>query len=214
MEHANPQNYQGNGDRGNKHQKDEGTERNDSADGNNGNGDEHDGGGEEVGVEEGVKGKIQMMRALIKMIELVMKIMVIMIHHHHGHCRVHLISATGHKKSPATCLNLHHGSSRKTWLGNPLGILWTSLIIWNFHRNFIFLIVNCVPAYMERVPSGSESSPAIDSSNFMNWKTFLHFVFSWPTKRTSTCLPQPVDSTIIHCIDMGIIPDKVLMSPI
>jgi hypothetical protein len=42
----------------------------------------------------------------------------------------------------------------------------------NFHRNFIFLIVKYVPANSEHVPAGLESSPAIDSSNFMNWKTF------------------------------------------
>jgi hypothetical protein len=54
MENANPQNYQGNGDGGNKYQKDEGTERNGSADGNNKNGDENNGAGVEVGVEEGV----------------------------------------------------------------------------------------------------------------------------------------------------------------
>jgi hypothetical protein len=40
---------------------------------------------EEVGVEEGEKKKIQMMRALIKMMELVMKRMVIMILHHLHH---------------------------------------------------------------------------------------------------------------------------------
>ncbi len=39
------------------YQKDEGTDRNDIADGNNGNSNENDGGGEEVGVEEGVKEK-------------------------------------------------------------------------------------------------------------------------------------------------------------
>ncbi len=33
--------------------------------------------------------------------------MVIMIHHHHHHSLMHLISATGHKKSTASCLNLH-----------------------------------------------------------------------------------------------------------
>jgi hypothetical protein len=42
----------------------------------------------------------------------------------------------------------------------------------NFHRNFIFPIVKCVPANLEHVPTGSESSPAIDSSDFMNRKTF------------------------------------------
>ncbi len=58
-EDANPQNYQGNGDGGSKHQKDEDTEKNVSADGNNRNGDENDGGGEEVGAEDGKKEKIQ-----------------------------------------------------------------------------------------------------------------------------------------------------------
>jgi hypothetical protein len=52
---ANPQNYQGDGDGGNKHQKYKDTEKNVSADGNNGNGDENDGGGEEVGTEDGKK---------------------------------------------------------------------------------------------------------------------------------------------------------------
>jgi hypothetical protein len=108
MENANPQNHQGNSDRGKQYQKDEGTERNDSDKGNNGHGNENDGGGEEVGVEKGEKEKIQMMRALIKVMELVMKKMVIMIHHHHRHRLVHSMSATGHEKLTATCLNLHH----------------------------------------------------------------------------------------------------------
>ncbi len=46
----------------------------------------------------------------------------------------------------------------------------------NFHRNFIFLIVKCVPANSEQVSSSSESSPAINSSNFMNRKTFPLYV--------------------------------------
>jgi hypothetical protein len=46
----------------------------------------------------------------------------------------------------------------------------------NFHRNFIFLIVKCVPANSEHVSSGSESSPAIDSSNFMNQKIILLYL--------------------------------------
>ncbi len=56
-EDANPQNYQGYGDGGSKHQKDEDTEKNVSLDGSNGNGDENDGGGEEVGAEDGKKEK-------------------------------------------------------------------------------------------------------------------------------------------------------------
>ncbi len=57
IENANPQNYQGNGDGGNKYQKDEDTERNDSDDGNKGNGNENDGCGEEVVAEDGKKKK-------------------------------------------------------------------------------------------------------------------------------------------------------------
>jgi hypothetical protein len=38
----------------------------------------------------------------------------------------------------------------------------------NFHRNFIFPIIKCVPANMELVPAGLESSPTIDSSDIMN----------------------------------------------
>jgi hypothetical protein len=49
--------------------------------------------------------------------------------------------------------------------------------LWNFHRNFIFLIVKCVPANLEHIPAGSESSPAIDSFNFMNRKMFLPSFF-------------------------------------
>jgi hypothetical protein len=46
----------------------------------------------------------------------------------------------------------------------------------NFHRNFIFLIVKCVPANSEHVSASLESSLAIDSSNIMNWKTFLLYI--------------------------------------
>jgi hypothetical protein len=44
--------------------------------------------------------------------------------------------------------------------------------LWNFHQNFIFPIVKCVLANLEHVPAGWESSPSIDSSNFMNRKMF------------------------------------------
>ncbi len=40
----------------------------------------------------------------------------------------------------------------------------------NFHWNLIFPIVKCAPANSEHVPAGIESSPAIDSSDFMNQK--------------------------------------------
>jgi hypothetical protein len=58
-ENAKAQNYQGNGDGGNTHQKNEDTEKTGSVDGNNRNGDKNDGGGEEVGAEDVKKGKIQ-----------------------------------------------------------------------------------------------------------------------------------------------------------
>ncbi len=65
------------------------------------------------------------------------------------------------------------------WLGNPLGIPQKSgilpildLLVRNFHQNFILSIAKCVPANSEHVPSCSESSPAIDSSDFMNRKMF------------------------------------------
>jgi hypothetical protein len=44
----------------------------------------------------------------------------------------------------------------------------------NFHRNLFFPIIKCDLANSEHVSSGSESSPTIDSSNFMNWKMFPH----------------------------------------
>jgi hypothetical protein len=46
----------------------------------------------------------------------------------------------------------------------------------NCCRNFIFLIVKCVPANLEHVLPSLESSPAIDSSDFMNQKTFLLYL--------------------------------------
>jgi hypothetical protein len=53
-----------------------------------------------------------------------------------------------------------------------------------FIRNFIFLIVKCVPANLEHISSGSESSPIIDSSDFMNQKMFPpHQYFFGPPKR-------------------------------
>jgi hypothetical protein len=42
----------------------------------------------------------------------------------------------------------------------------------NFQQNLIIPIVKCVPANSEHIFSGSKSSPAIYSSNFMNLKMF------------------------------------------
>jgi hypothetical protein len=53
----------------------------------------------------------------------------------------------------------------------------------NFYQNFIFLIIKCVHANSEHISSRLESSPAIDSSNFMNQKTFPPSVFFWPAKK-------------------------------
>ena len=60
---------------------------------------------------------------------------------------------------------------KMAWLGNLLGIP-RPFELWNFHRNFIFWIIKCVPANSEHVFSGLESSPAINSSDFMNQKMF------------------------------------------
>ncbi len=65
-------------------------------------------------------------------------------------------------------------------MGNPFGILQNFAInpipdLLNskiFIGILFFLIVKCVPANSEHVSSGLESSPAIDSSDFMNRKTF------------------------------------------
>ncbi len=84
----------------------------------------------------------------------------------------------------------------------------------NIHRNFIFLTVKCIPANSEHVPSGSESSPAIDSSNFMNWKTFPTYVFFWPAKMTFTRIPQLEDPMMLNCMDIGTIPGKAILLPI
>jgi hypothetical protein len=56
-EDANPQNYQGNGDGGSKHRKDEDTQKKVSSDGNNRNSVKNDEGGEEVEAEDGKKEK-------------------------------------------------------------------------------------------------------------------------------------------------------------
>jgi hypothetical protein len=47
----------------------------------------------------------------------------------------------------------------------------------NFHRNFIFPVVKFVPANLEYIPASSESSPTIDSSDFVHWNTFPPFIF-------------------------------------
>jgi hypothetical protein len=147
MENANPQIYQGNGNGGNKYQKDEGTERNDSPDGNNGNGDENDGGGEEVGVEEGEEknpndeGSDQDDRAGDEK-------MLIMIHHHLCHHLVHLISATGHKKSTATCLNLHHSSARKM---NVIDLSITCVNLSGSRGKSMIILSDCIAVFTTQI---------------------------------------------------------------
>jgi hypothetical protein len=65
------------------------------------------------------------------------------------------------------------------WLGNPFQILWNSAInpVPDLLNSGIFIgiffpIIKCVPANSEQIFSGLESSPAINSSDFMNRKTF------------------------------------------
>ncbi len=69
----------------------------------------------------------------------------------------------------------------------------------NFHQNFIFPIVKCVPTNSEHVFSGSESSPAIYSSDFMNWKTFLRSVYFWPAMKISSHIVAGIPKDIRSC---------------
>ncbi len=81
----------------------------------------------------------------------------------------------------------------------------------NFHWNFIFPIVIFFSANSEHVSSGSESSPAIDSSNFINQKMFLPSLFFWPAKEISTsCISLLVDLTMLNFVDVGTIPGKAI----
>ncbi len=77
-----------------------------------------------------------------------------------------------------------------------------------FSLEFIFPIVKCVPANSEHVSSGSESSSAIDSSNFINQKTFPPSVFFWPAKKVSSSISQRVNLIMHSCVDVGTIPSK------
>jgi hypothetical protein len=68
----------------------------------------------------------------------------------------------------------------------------------NFHRNFIFLMGKCVPTNSEHISSGLESSPTIDTSDFMNWKTFPLYMsmasgikFLDSTHQLFSCAPSP-----------------------
>jgi hypothetical protein len=62
----------------------------------------------------------------------------------------------------------------------------------------MFPIVNCVPANSEHISSALESSPAIDSSNFMNRKTFPLYMsvasgikFRDSMHQLFSCAPSP-----------------------
>jgi hypothetical protein len=74
--------------------------------------------------------------------------------------------------------NLH--DDERTWLGNPFGIPRNSAInpILDFLNSGIFIkslffpIIKCVPANSEHIFSSLESSPIINSSDFINQKTF------------------------------------------
>jgi hypothetical protein len=81
----------------------------------------------------------------------------------------------------------------------------------NLHWNFIFPIVKCFLANSEHIPSGSESSPAIYSSDVMDRKTFLPSVFFWPAKKISSRISQPVDVTMVNFVDVGTIPGKAIL---
>ncbi len=97
------------------------------------------------------------------------------------------------------------GWQSQTWLGNPFGIPRNSAInpIPDFLNSGIFIrilffpIVKCVPANSEHDSSGLESSPAIDSSDFMNRKTFLLYVSgNW---HQISILNAPIFLCAHHC---------------
>jgi hypothetical protein len=96
---------------------------------------------------------------------------------------------TGEEKGPATTCVTFNSLPRWRWLRRRQQAVLVGKLAWNsaefrdysnsrpfklqnFHRNFIFPIMKCVPANSAHVPAGSESSPTIGSSNFMNRKTF------------------------------------------
>jgi hypothetical protein len=80
----------------------------------------------------------------------------------------------------------------------------------NFHWNFIHPIVKCVLANFEHISSGFESSFAISSSDFMNRKTSPRFLI-FPAKKISSCMSQPVDPTMLICVDVCTILGKAIL---
>ncbi len=72
------------------------------------------------------------------------------------------------------------------FLGIPRLIQFRTIWTPKFSSNFIFLIVKCVPANSEHIFSGSESTPDIYFSDFMNRKAFLPWVFFWPNMKISS----------------------------
>ena len=103
-------------------------------------------------------------------------------------------------------------SSCLAWLGNPFGIPRNSatnpfpdLLNSRIFIRILFFRSKCVPANSEHVSSGSESSPAIDSSKFMNWKTFPPLVFFWPAMKIFSHVYLSRYLKIHNPVDVGII---------
>ncbi len=80
-----------------------------------------------------------------------------------------------------------------------------------FHWIFIFLTVKCVPTNSEHISSSLESSPTINSSDFMNQKTYPPSVYFSPARKISSHVSQPVDPTMHICVDVCTIPGKAIL---
>ncbi len=87
---------------------------------------------------------------------------------------------------------------------------WT---FWNpeFSSKFYFSNRKMCSRQFKHVSSNLESSPAINFSDFMNWKTFPPSHFFWPSKKESSGISQPVVLRMLNCVDGGIIPGKAIL---
>ncbi len=120
-------------------------------------------------------------------------------------------STTLHQKCYTSRLGLEIHSEFR---GIPQLIQFWTFWTPEFSSEFIFTIIKCVPVDSEHISSGSESSPAISSSDFMNQKMFLPSVFIWPAKTISSRISQQVDTLMLICVDVGTIPGKAILSTI
>jgi hypothetical protein len=105
-----------------------------------------------------------------------------------------------------------------SWLGNMFRIpqnfaikLILDLLNSGIFIGFFFPIVKCVPANSEHISSDLESSPAINSSNFMKQKTVLPSVCFGLPKKISSFISQPVDPTMLIHVNVGTLSSKAIL---